>query len=114
MKESSDYTQSIQRFKKFVSLRSRVVIVLSAVVMVCYYAFVLSVGLFPDVLGLQLGPSAITLGIIIGIFLIILCIVLTGLYTFFANHYFDGQQEEILKDLEHSGALEDLKNGKTY
>ena len=35
-----------------------------------------------------------------------------GLYTFFANWYFDKMQKETIEDLEKSGALEDLKNGK--
>ncbi|TLD83558.1 DUF485 domain-containing protein [Helicobacter sp. MIT 11-5569] len=114
MKKPLDYQQSIQEFKKFVSFRNKVAIWLSVVVLVCYYAFVISIGLFPDVLGYRLGPSSITLGIIVGIFLIALCITATGLYTFFANQYFDRRQEEILQDLEQSGALEDLKNGKNY
>ncbi|MCI5969376.1 DUF485 domain-containing protein [Helicobacter sp.] len=114
MNENLDYQQSIQAFKKFVSFRNKIALWLSAIVLVCYYAFVVSIGLFPDVLGYHLGPSFITLGIIVGIFLIILCIVVTGLYTFFANQYFDKKQEEILQSLEQSGALEDLKNGKKY
>lgn len=114
MKESMGYQQSIQEFKKFVSFRNKVALWLSAVVLVCYYAFVVSIGLFPDILGYRLGPSSITLGIMVGIFLIVLCITATGLYTFFANQYFDKQQDEILQNLEESGALEDLKNGKKY
>ncbi|WP_299549086.1 DUF485 domain-containing protein [uncultured Helicobacter sp.] len=112
MKKSME--QSIKEFKKFVSFRNKVALWLSAVVLVCYYVFVLSIGLFPEILGYRLGPSSITLGIMVGIFLIVLCIVVTGLYTFFANQYFDKQQDEILLNLEESGALEDLKNGKKY
>ena len=112
MKKSME--QSIKEFKKFVSFRNKVALWLSAVVLVCYYVFVLSIGLFPEILGYRLGPSSIPLGIMVGIFLIVLCIVVTGLYTFFANQYFDKQQDEILLNLEESGALEDLKNGKKY
>ncbi len=107
-----DYLESVQRFKRFVAFRNKVGLILSLVVLVCYYAFVLSIGLFPDILGYRVGPSAITLGIILGIFLIVLCIVATGLYTFFANWYFDKAQKEAIEDLDRSGALEDLKNGE--
>ncbi|CCF81084.1 hypothetical protein HBZS_115330 [Helicobacter bizzozeronii CCUG 35545] len=41
-----------------------------------------------------------------------LCIALTGVYTFIANTHFDKQQEMILRDLEQSGALEECKHGK--
>lgn len=112
MKNTSEYTQSVENFQKFVSLRNKVAIWLSVVILVCYYAFVISVGMFPEVLGYRLGPSSITLGILIGIFLIMLCILTTGLYTFFANQHFDKLQSSVLEELERSGALEDLKNGK--
>lgn len=79
------YLESIQKFKNFVAFRNKVSLILSLIVLVCYYAFLLSIGIFPEVLGYRVGPSAITLGIILGIFLIVLCVVATGLYTFFAN-----------------------------
>ncbi|TSA83931.1 DUF485 domain-containing protein [Helicobacter mehlei] len=112
MSDLSFSRQAIQSFKHFVSLRNKVALWLSVVVLVSYYSFVLSIGLFPEILGYRLGPSAITLGILIGIFLIILCIALTGVYTFIANTHFDKQQEMILHDLEQSGALEECKHGK--
>ncbi|MCL9821372.1 DUF485 domain-containing protein [Helicobacter sp. 14348-15] len=106
------YLESVQKYKSFVAFRSKVSLILSLVILLCYYVFLLSIGIFPEVLGYRVGPSAITLGIILGIFLIVLCILATGLYTFFANWYFDKMQKETLEDLEKSGALEDLKNGK--
>ncbi|WP_267524610.1 DUF485 domain-containing protein [Campylobacter sp. MG1] len=108
----SNYDKSIRDFKSFVSLRNKVTFYLSAIIFICYYLFIASIGLFPEILGYKLGPSAITLGILIGVFLIILCCVITGLYTFFANYYFDKRQKEIIKALEQSGALKDLKDGK--
>ena len=80
-------------------------------ILVCYYAFVASIGFFPEVLGYRLGPSSITLGIILGIFIIVLSIVSTGIYTLFANKYFDKEQAEILEDLQESGALEAMIKG---
>ncbi|MFC3847448.1 DUF485 domain-containing protein [Helicobacter baculiformis] len=105
------YQRSVRAFREFVSLRNKVCWWLSIIVFLCYYAFVLSLGLFPDVLAYRLGPSAITLGIIAGVFLIVLCIALTGLYAFLANTYFDRTQAEILEQLKMSGALEGLQNG---
>ncbi len=100
------------RFYKFISFKNKFALFLSCIIFVCYYAFVASVGFFPDVLGYRIGPSSITLGILCGISLIVLCIIVTGIYTFFANKYLDKEQSEILKELEESGAIEDLKEGK--
>ena len=99
------------RFYKFVSFRNKFCLYLSLVILVCYYAFVASIGFFPEVLGYRLGPSSITLGIILGIFIIVLSIVSTGIYTLFANKYFDKEQAEILEDLQESGALEAMIRG---
>ncbi len=100
------------RFYKFVSFKNKFALFLSCIIFVCYYTFVAGVGFFPDVLGYRIGPSAITLGILCGVSLIVLCIITTGIYTFFANKYFDKEQAEILKELEDSGAINDLKEGK--
>lgn len=103
---------SIGRFKKIVSFRNKISLVLSLVILGCYYVFVLGVGLFPEVLGYRLGPSSVTLGILAGVFLIALCIVATGLYTFLANSYFDRDQSEILAELKKCGALNALQSGE--
>lgn len=89
MKLSQNQLKAIIRFKNFVSKRNKISLVLSLVILACYYIFILGVGLAPEVLGYRLGPSSITLGIIVGIFLIVLSVVATGLYTFLANSYFD-------------------------
>lgn len=99
-------------FYKFVSFRNRFSLFLALIVFVCYYAFVAVIGFFPHVLGYRLGPSAITLGVICGISIIVLCIILTGIYTFFANKYLDKEQERILKECEDAGVLEQLQQGK--
>lgn len=101
------------RFYKFVSFRNKFCLYLSLVILVCYYGFVASVGFFPEVLGYRLGPSSITLGIILGIAIIAISIVSTGIYTLFANKYFDKEQAEILEDLQESGALEEMIKGDT-
>ncbi|WP_300704064.1 DUF485 domain-containing protein [uncultured Campylobacter sp.] len=101
--------EAMQRLKNFVTLRNKVSLVLSIVILIAYYVFVLGVGLFPEVLAFSIGPSSISLGIIYGISIIVLSILATGLYTFFANKHFDKVQSEVIEDLQDSGALDDLK-----
>ncbi|MDL0079822.1 MULTISPECIES: DUF485 domain-containing protein [Helicobacter] len=103
---------ALSKFRQFVSFRNKISLVLSLVVLVCYYIFVLSVGLFPEVLGYRLGPSSVTLGIIGGLFIIVLSIVVTGIYTFLANTYFDRDQANILNQLQESNLIKDLQNGE--
>lgn len=112
MKLTENQQNALSKFRQFVSFRNKISLVLSLVVLVCYYAFVLSVGLFPEVLGYRLGPSSITLGIIAGLFIIVLSIIVTGIYTFLANTYFDKDQANILSQLQESNLIQDLQDGK--
>ena len=112
MKLTENQQRALSKFRQFVSFRNKISLVLSLVVLVCYYIFVLSVGLFPDVLGYRLGPSSVTLGIIGGLFIIVLSIVATGIYTFLANTYFDRDQANILEQLQESNVVDALKQGE--
>lgn len=112
MKLTENQQKALSKFRQFVSFRNKISLVLSLVVLVCYYIFVLSVGLFPDVLGYRLGPSSVTLGIIGGLFIIVLSIVATGIYTFLANTYFDRDQANILEQLQESNVIDALKQGE--
>ncbi|ETD27428.1 DUF485 domain-containing protein [Helicobacter canis] len=112
MKLTENQQRALSKFRQFVSFRNKISLVLSLVVLVCYYIFVLSVGLFPDVLGYRLGPSSVTLGIIGGLFIIVLSIVATGIYTFLANTYFDRDQANILEQLQESNVIDALKQGE--
>ncbi len=112
MELSKEQEKALFSFKQFVSFRNKILLILSVVILCAYYIFILGVGLFPDVLGYRLGPSSITLGIILGVFLIVLCIVATGLYTFLVNTYFDKEQQEILDSLQKHNVIESLQNGE--
>ena len=112
MKKVASVQEAKARFYEFVSFRNKFCVCLSLVILVCYYGFVASVGFFPEVLGYRLGPSSITLGIILGVSIIVISIASTGIYTLFANKYFDKEQAEIIEDLQDSGALESMIAGK--
>lgn len=113
MRKVASVQDAKARFYKFVSFRNKFCIYLSLVILVCYYAFVASVGFFPEVLGYRLGPSSITLGIMLGIGIIVISIASTGIYTLFANKYFDKEQAQIIEDLQESGALESMIKGES-
>lgn len=111
MRKVTSMQDAKARFYKFVCFRNKFCVCLSLVILVCYYGFVASVGFFPEVLGYRLGPSSITLGILLGISIIVISIASTGIYTLFANKYFDKEQAEIIEDLRESGALESMIAG---
>lgn len=99
------------RFYKFVAFRDKFCVWLSVLILVCYYAFVVCIGFFPTMLGYRLGPSSITLGILWGIAIIVISIISTGIYTLFANKYFDKEQNEIIDDLKETNLLDAMIAG---
>ena len=88
------------RLKTFIELRSKVSMYLLALIIVLYYGFILMIGFFPKVLGYAVGPTSISVGIAFGIFIIISAIMVTGLYAFVANNYFDKELNSIIKDIK--------------
>ncbi|RDU63112.1 DUF485 domain-containing protein [Helicobacter didelphidarum] len=107
-----DYTKlKNTRFMKFIKLRDRIGFALALIVLIVYYVFLIAVGAFPEILGYMVGPSSVSLGLLIGLFIICLCIALTGLYTFMANKFFDKELESSLRELREKKILKDDKIG---
>ena len=85
-------------FKSLVKKRSFVSWILSAVTLLTYFSFILLVAFFPEVLGIKISDkSIITIGIPIGVSIILLAFASTGVYVFIANREFDQIEKIILK-----------------
>ena len=85
-------------FKSLVKRKSFVSWLLSAITLLTYFSFILLVAFFPEVLGHKISDeSIITIGIPIGISIIILAFASTGIYVFIANKEFEQTEKKILK-----------------
>ena len=71
---------------------------LTALMMVVYYGFILLVAFDKELLAQRLGSGVMTLGMPIGLGVILFTIVITGIYVRRANSEFDALTAEILKD----------------
>ena len=83
---------SYQRLK---ARRSRFGWWLTAAMMVVYYGFILLVAFDKPLLASRLGEGVTTLGMPIGLGVIVLSIVITGIYVRRANNEFDRLTEEV-------------------
>ena len=93
--------QSDPRFQTLVAKRSRFAWQLSSVILVLYFGFILVVAFAPGILGTPLWPGAVTtIGIPVGILIIIAAFVITGLYVRRSNAEFDPEMASILEDSE--------------
>ena len=88
------------KFKQLVDLRNRLAIQLSVVMLAIYFGFVLLVAFAPGFLGTPIGAGVTTIGIPVGIFVIVAAFVLTGVYVSKANSSFDRLTREIIKEVK--------------
>lgn len=89
------------RFKELVRKRSRFSWLLSVITLVLYVGFIFLIAFDPSWLGTPISEgSYITRGIPVGVGLIVISFVLTGLYVIRANGEYDCLTAEILKEVE--------------
>ncbi|TXH97627.1 MAG: DUF485 domain-containing protein [Pseudomonas sp.] len=89
------------RFKELVAKRDRFAWTLSAIMLGLYVAFILLIAFDPQLLGTRISnDSPMTLGIPLGVGLILSAFVLTGIYVQRANGEFDRMTREILDEVQ--------------
>ncbi|MGN8117383.1 DUF485 domain-containing protein [Labrys sp. 22185] len=86
------------KYQELVRRRRTLSLTLSAIMMVIYFGFILVVAYLPGVLGQHLGTGVTTIGIPIGVLVIVAAFILTGIYVRKANAEFDTLTQEIVKE----------------
>jgi len=85
-------------FKSLVKKKSFISWILSTITLVTYFFFILLIAFFPEILGIKISDkSVITIGIPLGVSIILLAFLSTGIYVFIANQEFDKKEKIILK-----------------
>ena len=88
-------------YQKLVSARSGFAIKLSVAMLVVYFTFILTIAFNPSALAIPLSADSVTtIGIPIGMAVIIFAIILTGIYTKRANGEFDDLANKIKNSLK--------------
>ena len=98
---SDPVVQKIQSHPKYLELRTkrnRLGIFLTVLMLVAYYGYIALIAFDKKFLAQPIGSGVTTLGIPIGMGVIIFTIVITGIYVRRANSEFDALTTEILKD----------------
>ncbi|QJE74226.1 DUF485 domain-containing protein [Aerophototrophica crusticola] len=96
-----ELTHRIRKHPKFAELvakRTRLGLILSLIVLVLYFAFILTVAFKPALLATSLAGGVTTVGIPVGVFVIVSAFLLTGIYVRKANAEFDELNRQIIED----------------
>ena len=86
------------RYIALVARRTRLGWLLSAVIFLAFVAYLLLIAFDKTLLGSPIGNGVTSVGIPVGLGLILLAIALTGVYVAHANRHHDAQMAVILKD----------------
>lgn len=86
------------KFKQLVAARKSLGWTLSAVMLLIYFGFILLVAFDKPFLGTPLGAGVTTIGILIGLAVIISAFVLTGIYVSKANATYDALTKQIVEE----------------
>ena len=85
-------------FRKLVKNRWNISLTFTFLMLFVYIGFLMVVAYQKDTLKMPVGDS-LNLAIIVGIGIIIFSWLITGVYVYWANNYYDAAVKEIKKDL---------------
>lgn len=104
MSQHADHYERIRsnpRFQAFVSKRNSYALVMTILMMVAYYGYILLIAFNKELLAQKLGAGMVTsMGVPMGLGVIIFTIVITAIYVRRANTEFDTEAAEILKEAQ--------------
>lgn len=86
------------RYKQLVRRRGRFGLILTLIVLAAYFGYILLIAFNRDLLARPIGEGVTSLGIPVGIGIILLSIVLTGIYVRVANRDYDALERAIRED----------------
>lgn len=87
-----------ERYCRLVRRRSRLAWLLTAIMLVIYFSYILLIAFRRDILARPIGDGVTTWGIPVGLGVILVGIGLTAVYVYRANRDFDPELEALRKD----------------
>ena len=96
-----DEIEYIHRHPDFIQLvrrKQRLYWSLSLIMLVVYFGFVLLVAFSPATLGQSLSGGVTTVGMLVGVVIVLLAFALTGFYVHRANHVIDPLNDTLKQE----------------
>ncbi|MDD2744403.1 MAG: DUF485 domain-containing protein [Rhodocyclaceae bacterium] len=101
MQNVLDRVTANPKFHEFIAMRSRYSIIMAIVSAAAYYGFILLVAYNKEFLATKMGAGMTTsIGVPIGVGVILFTIVLTWIYVRRANSEFDATNEAIIREAQ--------------
>ena len=100
-----NHTEAIRQWPEYAALtraRKKIMWPLSIIMIAAYFVLILAIAFAPESLGDPVGEGVTSIGITLGLGIILLCFVITGIYVYYANRVLEPLNQAILNK---AGAL---------
>jgi uncharacterized membrane protein (DUF485 family) len=95
---SLDAIQRNPKYQQLVAERAYLGLTLSIAMIVIYFGFILLVAFAPGFLGASLTGGVTTVGIVVGLLVIVSAFLLTAFYVIRANGTYDALTQDIIRE----------------
>ena len=82
-------------YDRFIFLNKLIAFTFSLLILIFYFSFIFIIGFKPEILGILIKNSYITVGIVWGLSIIFFSIILTLVYTLISNNFLDKIKEKL-------------------
>ncbi|WP_416189751.1 DUF485 domain-containing protein [Neisseria sp. CCUG17229] len=88
------------KFKRMAMQKSILGWTFSAIIFFVYVAFILTIGINPQLFATKVNPDGVTTwGIYIGVFVIVFSFITTAIYVYIANGRFENITQEVIREV---------------
>lgn len=98
---SRDQIQHLPEYQRLIHARRRLTWLLSVMVILVYFALILSIAFAPEFLGTPIGSGVTSIGMVLGMGMILFCFLVTGFYVYYANHVLEPLTATIANKVGH-------------
>jgi uncharacterized membrane protein (DUF485 family) len=92
--------ETIRQLPEYAALtraRKKIMWPLSLATIIIYFALILTIAFHPATLGEPIGDGVTSIGMVLGLSVIVLCLVITGIYVYYANRVLEPLTQAIVK-----------------
>ncbi|HCS65618.1 MAG TPA: DUF485 domain-containing protein [Cellvibrio sp.] len=94
------HIETIRQLPEYAALtraRKKIMWPLSLATIIAYFALILTIAFDPESLGNPIGDGVTSIGMVLGLGVIIFCMVITGIYVYYANRVLEPLTRAIVQ-----------------
>lgn len=92
--------ETIRQLPEYAALtraRKKIMWPLSLATIAVYFALILTIAFHPTTLGMPIGDGVTSIGMLLGLCVILFCMVITGIYVYYANRVLEPLTKAIVQ-----------------